>query len=347
VPGVTFVRDQGTSPDGQARKALVATSYIPSVGQDVVTAIRHTFTTVHAPAGLSIHLTGSLAQAVDANAASSSSSGNIQKFTVLFVIVLLFLAFRAALAPLAALLPAVASLLLAGPLIAEASKAGLPVSSISQQLPVVLVGAGTDYGLFLVFRTREELRRGAPSREAVVRAMGRVGPAITFSAATVVAALLSLLLATFGIYRGIGPSLAIGLAIMLVAALTLLPALLAIAGHALFWPSHPAPGRADHGPVGPRGVPGRAAATAHAARRHRPLRRAVQRPHRLQHRWIRQQCHHARQRLCGRRSGAGRPLPHHQHKSRQPAAAFRGADLGAPHRRGPRPGAAYECPCAQ
>jgi RND superfamily putative drug exporter len=69
---------------------------------------------------------------------------------VLFVIVLLFLVFRAALAPLAALLPAVASLLLAGPLIAEASKDGLPVSSISQQLLVVLlVGAGTDYGLFL------------------------------------------------------------------------------------------------------------------------------------------------------------------------------------------------------
>jgi RND superfamily putative drug exporter len=77
----------------------------------------------------------------------------------------------------------------------------------------------------------------------VVKAMGRVGQSITFSAATVIAALLCLLLATFGLYRGIGPSLAMGLTIMLLAALTLLPALLGIFGRAVFWPSHPAPGQ--------------------------------------------------------------------------------------------------------
>ncbi|HWE61243.1 MAG TPA: MMPL family transporter, partial [Chloroflexota bacterium] len=243
VPGVTFVRDQGTSQDGQARKALVATSYTPSAGTSVVTAIRHAFTATQTAPGLGFHLTGSLAQTADASAASSGSGGNIQKFTLLFVIVLLFIVFRSALAPLVALLPVVASLLLSRPLIAQASRAGLPVSSISQQLLVVLlVGAGTDYGLFLVFRTREEIRHGAAPQDAVITAMGRVGEAITFSAATVIAALLSLLLATFGIYRGIGPSLAIGLAIMLLAALTLLPAVLSIFGRAVFWPSHPATG---------------------------------------------------------------------------------------------------------
>ena len=243
LAGVTFVRDQGTSLDGQARKALVATSYTPNAGAGVVTAIRQTFTDVQAAPGLSFHLTGGLALTADASAASSSNGRNIQRFTLIFVIVLLFIVFRSALAPLAALLPAVASLVLAGPLIAQASGAGLPVSTISQQLLVVLlVGAGTDYGLFLVFRTREEIRHGATPQDAVVTAMGRVGEAITFSAATVIAALLSLLFATFGIYRGIGPSLAIGLAIMLVAALTLLPALLGIFGGAVFWPWHPAVG---------------------------------------------------------------------------------------------------------
>src|SRR5262249_32197652 len=155
-------------------------------GQDVVTAIRHAFTAAQTPPGLSFHLTGSLALTADASAASSSNGGNIQKFTLLFVIVLLFLVFRAVLAPLVALLPAVVWLLLAGPLIAQASRAGLQVSSISQQLLVVLlVGAGTDYGLFLVFRTREEIRRGAAPTDAVIRAMSRVGAAITFSALTV------------------------------------------------------------------------------------------------------------------------------------------------------------------
>ncbi|TMF09886.1 MAG: MMPL family transporter [Chloroflexi bacterium] len=247
VPAVTFVREQGTSQDGQARKVLVATT-ISTLNEvktaEIVNTIRNDFAAAQAPQGLSFHLTGAMGQSTDAHAASTSSSSNLQRLVLLFVIVLLFIVFRSVLAPLVTLLPAVASLVLAGPLIAQASMAGLSVSPVTQQLlAVLLVGAGTDYGLFLVFRTREELRQGAAPREAVVRAMSRVGQSITFSAATVIAALLCLLLATFGLYRGIGPSLAIGLVIMLLAALTLLPALLVIFGRAVFWPSHPAPGQ--------------------------------------------------------------------------------------------------------
>jgi RND superfamily putative drug exporter len=247
VAGITFVSDQGVSQDGMARRVLVSTSTTTlseAKTAAIVDAIRSDLTAAPAPPGLSLHLTGAMAQSADAHAASTSSTGNVQKFVLLFVIVLLFLVFRSVLAPAVTLLPAVASLVLAGPLIAQASGAGLPVSPVTQQLlAVLLVGAGTDYGLFLVFRAREELRNGSAPNDAVVKAMGRVGQSITFSAATVIAALLSLLLATFGLYRGIGPSLAIGLAIMLLAALTLLPALLSIFGRAVFWPSHPTPGQ--------------------------------------------------------------------------------------------------------
>jgi len=71
----------------------------------------------------------------------------------------------------------------------------------------------------------------------VVKAVARVGESITFSAATVVGALMCLVLASFGLYRGLGPALGIGLAVMLLAALTLLPAILAILGRAVFWPT--------------------------------------------------------------------------------------------------------------
>jgi putative drug exporter of the RND superfamily len=100
-----------------------------------------------------------------------------------------------------------------------------------------VIGAGTDYGLFLVFRVREELRAGQPPHDAVVRALSRVGESVAFSAATVIAALLTLLLATFGLFSGLGVPLAIAIGLMLAAALTLLPALLAIFGRAAFWPS--------------------------------------------------------------------------------------------------------------
>jgi RND superfamily putative drug exporter len=107
---------------------------------------------------------------------------------------------------------------------------------------ILTIGAGTDYGLFLVFRVREELRAGHAPHDAVTRALARVGESITFSAATVIAALLTMLLATFELYSSIGAPLAIALALMLAADLTLLPALLAIAGRAAFWPSRTARG---------------------------------------------------------------------------------------------------------
>jgi putative drug exporter of the RND superfamily len=104
-------------------------------------------------------------------------------------------------------------------------------------LIVLVLGAGTDYGLFLVFRVRENLRDGAEPKEAVRAAVTRVGETITFSALTVIAALLSLLAATFQIYSQLGIPLAIGIGTMLIAGLTLLPALLAVFGRAVFWPS--------------------------------------------------------------------------------------------------------------
>ena len=79
----------------------------------------------------------------------------------MFIIILLLLIFRAALAPLITLLPAFIAITIAGPLVAQAAQAGLKVSQLAQILLIVLVlGAGTDYGLFLVFRVREALRRG-------------------------------------------------------------------------------------------------------------------------------------------------------------------------------------------
>ena len=68
-------------------------------------------------------------------------------------------------------------------------------------------------------------------------ALTKVGESITFSALTVVAALMSLLFATFQIYSTLGIPLAIGIGVALLAGLTLTPALLAIFGKATFWPS--------------------------------------------------------------------------------------------------------------
>ncbi len=239
VHSVTQVRDSGASADGQAHQILVGISG-DAFGQKANTIVANIRTAMRQdlPAGLTVNLTGDLASGVDQDNANKNGRNSTEGYTVILILVLLLFVFRALLAPLVTLIPAGLALAVAQPVIAESTKAGVQVGFITQILLIVLLlGAGTDYGLFLVFRTREELRKGADPKEAVVKALAKVGESITFSAATVVAALLSLVLATFGLYKGLGPALAIGLVVMLLIALTFLPALLAILGRAVFWPS--------------------------------------------------------------------------------------------------------------
>jgi len=113
-------------------------------------------------------------------------------------------------------LPAVVVVLAAERLTAEAAVHGLGVSQIASLLLIVLVlGAGTDYALFLMFRVREEMRAGLACREAIVFSVARVGETITFSAGILIAALLSLAAASFSLYSGLAAPLAIAIGLML------------------------------------------------------------------------------------------------------------------------------------
>ena len=130
--------------------------------------------------------------------------------------------FRSVPAAIVTLLPSGLALLISTRLIGAMGASGLKISSITQILLIILLlGAGTDYGLFLVFRVREELREGHDPHEAVRRSVIRVGESITASAATVIIALLTLLIASFGLYHDLGVPLAVGVAVMLLIGLTL------------------------------------------------------------------------------------------------------------------------------
>ena len=241
VPTVVKVHDLGRSADQQADQLQVLSDVGggDANGQTtLVDKLRATITSAHPPAGLQVHLAGDIAINVDQQAKSGTTGNEVEGLSVIFILILLLLIFRSALAPFITLIPAFFAVAISGPLVGEAAHAGLKVSQIAQLLLIVLVlGAGTDYGLFLVFRVREQLRSGVDPKEAVVTSVTRVGETITFSAATVIAALLSLLVATFQIYSELGIPLAIGIGTMLLAGLTLLPALLAVFGRAAFWPS--------------------------------------------------------------------------------------------------------------
>ena len=258
VAEVTSVRDAGQSADGQAEQFTVLAALAQSGGlatsqqASLVASLRETIRAVALPAGLTAHTAGPVATRVDTNATSSKTGGQVQWFSIIFVVALLMAVFRSALAPLIAVLPALVVVLVAERLTAEAAVHGLGVSQIASLLLIVLVlGAGTDYALFLMFRVREEMRAGLACHEAIVLSVARVGETITFSAGILIAALLSLATASFSLYSGLAAPLAIAIGLMLIAGLTLLPALLAIFGPAAFWPSSVRPGARQAGWWGP------------------------------------------------------------------------------------------------
>jgi putative drug exporter of the RND superfamily len=241
VPTVVKVQDLGRSSDGQAEQLQVLSDVAGANNNavtDLIDNLRGAIKQAGPPAGMQVHLAGQIAIQVDQQKQSGNTGNQVQGFALIFILILLFLIFRSALAPFITVIPALLSVTIAGPLIGEAAHAGLKVSQLSQLMLIVLVlGAGTDYGLFLVFRVREELRTGKDPKDAVRAAVTRVGETITFSALTVIAALLSLLAATFQIYSQLGIPLAIGIGTMLLAGLTLLPALLSVFGRVAFWPT--------------------------------------------------------------------------------------------------------------
>ncbi len=258
VARVVSVRDAGESADGQAEQVTVLAALAQGGGlattqqASLVAGVRSVILAAALPGGLEAHTAGSVATRVDSNATSGKTGGQVAYFSIAFVIALLVAVFRSALAPLIAVVPAIVVVLVAERLTAEAALGGLSVSQIASLLLIVLVlGAGTDYALFLMFRVREEMRGGLECHEAIVRSVARVGETITFSAGILIAALLSLATATFSLYSGLAAPLAIAIALMLLAGLTLLPALLAIFGPAAFWPSSVKPGAGRAGWWGP------------------------------------------------------------------------------------------------
>ncbi len=120
------------------------------------------------------------------------------------------------------------------------TEAGVTVNGQSSSiLSILVLGVGTDYALLLVARYREELRRHEDKHEAMVLALRTAGPAIVASGMTVIAALLCLALADVNGTAGLGPIGALGVAVAMVAMLTLLPAWLLIWGRRAFWPRVP------------------------------------------------------------------------------------------------------------
>jgi len=250
VAGV--IRGQTTGPvtsaDGKAMQTIVQVN-LGSKGWNAAAPAADSLRTIAESGanGMTVHIAGTLGNAADSSNAFKGIDGTLLFAALAVVIVLLLITYRS---PVLWLLPVIsAGVALAtamGVIYLLAAHAGLTVNAQSAGILDVLVfGAGTDYALLLTARYREELRRHEDRHEAMAVALRRAGPAVIASAGTVILSLLTLSLAELNSTKSMGPVLAIGVAVALLAMMTLLPALLVITGRWVFWPAKPTYGSAE------------------------------------------------------------------------------------------------------
>ncbi|MGW6459906.1 MMPL family transporter [Streptomyces sp. NPDC055078] len=231
------------APDGTFQLLSVSvTGNMSDPGlQDVYRDFRDTAEEEFGEIGMRVGFTGGIAGTVDTVEAGEFREKVIGVLTMGLIVLLNVVVFRSV---LAALLPLIAVALIggvaAGAVAGSAELFGIKLdASVPSLITVVLLGIGIDYFLFLLFRFREQLR-SHPEQDAVTAAAataGRVGNAILSAGLTIVAAFATLGVASFGQFRVLGPAIAVSVLVMLLASLTLMPALLAVSGRAMFWPA--------------------------------------------------------------------------------------------------------------
>src|SRR5262245_1814218 len=107
----------------------------------------------------------------------------------------------------------------------------ISVPDIAPTLATMIgLAVGIDYALFLVTRHLTQLREGMETHESIAQAVGTAGSAVVFAGCTVVVALVSLVVAGIPLVSSLGYTAAVAVATAVLAAITLLPALMALAG---------------------------------------------------------------------------------------------------------------------
>jgi len=240
LPGVTAIGGLDLSPDrtGLLLPITLAARTSAEVVASDVAGIQKSL--AHLPEGVQAGVGGPAASLADTANSFNGIDGTLLLATVAIVTVLLLLTYRSVVMWVLPLLGVGLASVIGEAAVYLLARSGFVVNGMTIGiLTVLMFGAGTDYSLLLIARYREELRVQETVAGAMRTALARVLPTLITSAATVILSLLVLLLAQENDIRALGPVGAVGIAAVLLAALTLLPALLVIIGRPAFWPLVP------------------------------------------------------------------------------------------------------------
>ncbi|CAN7684809.1 RND family transporter [Mycolicibacterium frederiksbergense] len=220
------------SVDGKATFVLLRLA--GNTGQiqanESVQAVRDVIAHDAPPPGLTVFVSGAAPLAADTLSIANSSLNNITILTIVLIVVMLLVVYRSPATLLVPLISVLIQMLVAKGVIANLGHLGvIPLSSFAVNIVVALtLGAGTDYGIFLLGRYQEARQAGESREQAYYTAYRSVAPVIIGSGLTIAGACYCLSLARLDYFHTMGPAVAISMLFTIASALTLAPAILTL-----------------------------------------------------------------------------------------------------------------------
>lgn len=180
---------------------------------------------------LTVHLSGPIATVADLTELGEKDVRIIEIGTAVSVLIILILVYRNLVTMLVPLATIGASVVTAQGTLSGLAEFGLAVNMQAIVfMSAVMIGAGTDYAVFLISRYHDYVRHGEKSDMAVKKALMSIGKVITASAATVAVTFLAMVFTKLEVFSAVGPAIAVAITVSLLGAVTLLPAILTLTG---------------------------------------------------------------------------------------------------------------------
>ncbi|MBU0685436.1 MAG: MMPL family transporter [Candidatus Thermoplasmatota archaeon] len=188
--------------------------------------------------GYEVFVSGDAALEVDTMDAVAQDTSRVDPVTVILVVLLVGLFFRSLISPWIPLITIGMAYLVTTAVIYILGTYVMAIHySVTMLILVVMLGAGTDYCIFIMSRYREERVAGRSKEESVKTSLMWAGESIATSGATVMIGFGSLMISEYSMIRSMGMALVVAIGITLLFALTMLPSLLMFFGDRVFWPN--------------------------------------------------------------------------------------------------------------
>ncbi|MDX6655090.1 MAG: putative drug exporter of the superfamily, partial [Solirubrobacterales bacterium] len=180
---------------------------------------------------LTANVSGGVATASDVQKLGESDVQIIEVATIVSVLIILIIVYRSLVTMLLPLATIGVSIGGAQGVLSALSEMGLTVNmQCIVFMSAVMIGAGTDYAVFLISRYHDYVRHGETSDRAVKMALMSIGKVIAASAATVAVTFLAMVFTKLEVFSAVGPAITVSIIVSLLTAITFLPAILVLTG---------------------------------------------------------------------------------------------------------------------